>query len=185
MAAANFLFTGPLLVGIPVLADQRLVEGARAFGFLMTAYAGGNFAGLLLAGILPKPNGRTLSTVILGLLAAFGTVLLLMGWITSTWVDFVLLFVLGIGNGYLGIVIFTWIQQRTPKEMLGRVMSMMMLASMGLVPLSQMLAGAISRWNLTLLFASAGGLILLTALWAVLQPALKSLSNEMAASSAD
>jgi MFS family permease len=35
--AVNFLFTGPLLVGIPVLANQRLPEGALAFGLLMSA----------------------------------------------------------------------------------------------------------------------------------------------------
>jgi hypothetical protein len=55
-----------------------------------------------------------------------------------------------------------------------------MLASMGLVPLSQALAGAISRWNLTGLFTLAEGLILLTALWAARQPALRALSGEMA-----
>ena len=41
MAAVNFLVTGPLMVGIPVLANQRLPEGAMAFGLLMSAYAGG------------------------------------------------------------------------------------------------------------------------------------------------
>ena len=40
--AVNFFFVGPILVGIPVLADQRLVEGAMAFGLLMSAFAGGN-----------------------------------------------------------------------------------------------------------------------------------------------
>jgi MFS family permease len=179
MAAVNFLFTGPLLVGIPVLADQRLAEGARAFGFLMSAYAGGNLLGYILAGMLPKPTGHALSTFLIVLLVAFGVALISFGWITSTWVDFCLMLLLGMGNGYISIVIFTWIQQRTPKEMLGRMMSMVMLASMGLVPLSQALSGAISRWNLTALFALGGSLILLTALWAAFQPALRSLSQEM------
>jgi MFS family permease len=182
IAAINFLFTGPLLVGIPVLAAQRLPEGAQAFGFLMSAYAGGGLVGLLLAGVLPKPNGRTLAIEIIALQATFGVVLIGMGWITSTWLDFSLLLLLGIGNGYLGLVIFTWIQQRTPKEMLGRIMSMMMLSSMGLVPLSQILAGAVSKWDLTLLFTLAGGLILVMTCWAAFQPALKSLSQDMAIS---
>ena len=54
--ALNFLLVGPLLVGIPVLADQRLPEGAVAFGLLMSAYAGGNLGGFLLAGSLPRPD---------------------------------------------------------------------------------------------------------------------------------
>ena len=57
ISAANFLLIGPLLVGIPVLADQRLPEGAVAFGLLMSAYAGGNLVGYLLAGSLPRPSG--------------------------------------------------------------------------------------------------------------------------------
>jgi hypothetical protein len=114
-------------------------------------------------------------------LAAFGTVLLCLGWITLTWVDTILMLLLGIGNGYIGLIIFSWIQQRTPREMLGRMMSMMMLAGMGLVPISQALAGAITRWSLTALFVTAGGLILLTALWSFLRPELHSLSREMVA----
>jgi len=185
MAVVNFLFTGPLLVGIPVLADQRLPEGARAFGFLMSAFAGGNLAGLLLAGVVSKPIGRTLSAILIGQIVAFGLVLISLGWITSTWTDVTLMLLLGIGSGYINIVVFTWIQQRTPKDMLGRMMSMTVLASMGLAPLSQALAGAISRWNLTLLFALAGGLLLLTTLWAALQPALKSLSHEIVTSAVE
>lgn len=183
MAAVNFLFTGPLLVGIPVLAAQRLPEGAAAFGLLMSASAGGNLAGYILAGMLPKPSGRSLSILIVALLAGFGAVLASFGWVTLTWVDFVLLLLLGIGNGYIGLVMFTWMQQRTPREMLGRVMSMIMFASMGLMPLSQALSGAISRWDLTVLFGVSGGLILLTAFWAAFQPALKFLGSEMAGDS--
>ncbi len=180
MAVVNFLLTGPLLVGIPVLADQRLPEGATAFGLIMSAYAGGNLGGYLLGGILPKPNGHALSVFLIALLAAFGAVMVSFGWITLTWIDFTLMLLLGVGNGYISLVMFTWIQQRTPREMLGRVMSMVMLASLGLIPISQALSGAISSWNLTGLFAMSGGLILLATLWAAFQPALKSLSSEMA-----
>lgn len=184
IAAVNFLFTGPLLVGIPVLADQRLAEGAQAFGFLMSGYAGGNFLGLILAGSLPKPSATLLSRFTIILLAGFGTVLTAMGWINNTWIDAALMFVLGTGNGYLSIVMFTWIQTRTPRDMLGRVMSIVMLANMGLTPLSQAISGAISRWSLTALFTAAGGLILLTAAWAIFQPALKGLGADMAGSPA-
>jgi MFS family permease len=181
MIATNFLFVGPLLVGVPVLADQRLPEGALAFGLLMSAYSGGNLLGFVIGGALPPPSGRWLSAFVVALLATFGIVLFGMGWITVTWVDVVLMALLGIGNGYIGLIIFTWIQMRTPKDMLGRMMSMMTLASMGLVPLSQALAGAISRWSLTALFAVSGGLILLTAIWSSLQPELRALSEEMVA----
>ena len=179
--AVNFLFVGPLLVGIPVLANQRLPEGAVAFGLLMSAYSGGNMGGYLLAGTLPRPNGNTMRVFLVALLAVFGLVLGSFGFIRSTWVDFGLMLLLGLGNGYISITLFTWMQLRTPKAMLGRMMSMMMLSNTGLVPISQAISGADSRWSLTTLFAGAGVLILLVALWTAPQPELKVFSDSMMA----
>ncbi len=183
ITAVNFLFVGPLLVGIPVLANQRLPEGAVAFGLLMSAYAGGNLAGYLLAGSLPRPNGAVMRVFVIALLAVFGLVLGSFGFIRSTWVDFGLMLLLGLGNGYISIILFTWMQVRTPKQMLGRMMSMMMLSNTGLVPLSQAISGAVSRWSLTALFASAGILILLVTLVTAPQPELKTFSDSMMAGS--
>jgi MFS family permease len=181
ITAVNFLFVGPLLVGIPVLANQRLPEGAVAFGLLMSAYAGGNLAGYLLAGALPRPKGSFFRVFLLILLAVFGLVLGALGFLRSTWVDFALMLLLGLGNGYISIQLFTWMQTRTPKHMLGRMMSMMMLSNTGLVPISQALSGAISKWNLTALFAGAGALILLLTFVTAPQPGLKDFSDSMAA----
>jgi MFS family permease len=181
ITAMNFLFTGPLLVGIPVLANQYLPEGAMAFGLLMSASAGGNLAGYLLAGSLPRPTGKGMSIFLVTLLAAFGVVLASFGFIRSTWVDFGLMLVLGIGNGYIAILMFTWMQTRTPKEMLGRMMSMVMLSGTGLIPVSQAISGAVSKWSLPALFVSAGVLVLLVAAWAAPQPGLKTFSESLTA----
>ena len=179
--AVNFLFTGPLLIGIPVLADQRLPEGAVAFGLLMSAYAGGNLAGYLLAGSLPRPTGKRMSIFLIALLTAFGLVLGSFGFIRSTWVDFGLMLILGVGNGYIAILLFTWMQIRTPKEMLGRMMSMVMLSSIGLVPVSQAISGAVIKWSLTTLFTSAGVLVLIVTAFAALHPGLKIFSDSLTA----
>lgn len=179
IAAVNFLFVGPILVGVPVLADQRLTEGAVAFGLLMSGFAVGNLGGFLLAGALPRPTGRTMRLFLIALLAAFGIALGIMGFITSTWVDFGLMLLLGLGNGYVTIILFTWIQTRTPKTMLGRIMSLLMLSSAGLVPVSQAMSGAVGAWNLTLLFVAAGALIILMTSWTAFQPALVTFSESL------
>jgi len=179
--AVNFLFVGPILVGIPVLANQRLVEGAVAFGLLMSAFSGGNLAGYLLAGSLPRPTGNTMRVFLIALLVVFGLVLGSFGFLRYTWLDFDLMLLLGLGNGYISITLFTWMQLRTPKAMLGRMMSMMMLSNTGLVPISQAISGAVSRWSLTALFAGAGILILLVAVWSAPQPELKVFSDSMMA----
>jgi MFS family permease len=181
----NFLFVGPLLVGIPVLAAQRLPEGAVAFGLLTSAYAGGNLVGYLLAGSLPRPTGKGLTIFVVGLVCAFGLVLVALGWVSITWIDFALMLLIGVGNGYIAILMFTWIQQRTPKEMLGRMMSMLLLSNIGLTPVSQAVAGAVSKWNLTGLFFSAGGLMVILSVWIFTQPALRSLSESMVNSSSE
>ncbi len=177
----NLLFVGPILVGIPVLADQRLPEGAVAFGLLMSAYSGGNLAGYLLAGSVPRPNGKAMRVFLIALMAAFGVALGSFGFIRSTWVDFALMVLLGLGNGYLAIILFTWIQTRTPREMLGRMMSMMMLSSTGMVPISQAISGAVSKWSLTALFVGAGILILVVTVVTAPQPQLKIFSDSMMA----
>jgi MFS family permease len=182
--ALNFLFVGPLLVGIPVLANQRLPEGAVAFGLLISAYSGGNLAGYLLSGALPRPSGNVMRIFLIALMVVFGLVLGAFGFLRSTWVDFALMLMLGLGNGYISITLFTWMQLRTPKAMLGRMMSMMMLSNTGLVPISQAISGAVSRLSLTWLFAGAGILILLVTVWAAPQPELKVFSDSMMAAKA-
>jgi MFS family permease len=181
IAAVNFLFVGPILVGVPVLADQRLAEGAVAFGLLMSGFAGGNLGGFLLAGALPRPTGKKIRRFLIVLLAGFGIAMGVMGFVNVTWIDFGLMVLLGLGNGYVTIILFTWIQTRTPKIMLGRIMSLLMLSSAGLVPVSQAISGAVGGWNLTLLFILAGGLIVLVTGWTAFQPALVTFSESLSA----
>jgi MFS family permease len=165
----NFLFLGPLLVGIPLLANTRLAEGVVGFGLIMSAFAGGNLIGAVVAGNRPKPSRRQFHIFVIALLVAFGIALALLGWIHSTWVAFLVMFVLSIGNGYFVITTITFLQQSTPREMLGRLMSLLLSASTGLLPLSEALSGAVSRWSLPALFVGSGILMLFVALWTAAQ----------------
>ncbi len=181
MAAVNFLLMGPLMVGIPVLADQRLPEGALAYGLLMSAYAGGSLSGYLLAGALPHPNGAAMSCYLVLLLVGFGAVIGSLGLIRSTWVDFGLLLLLGLANGYFAITLISWLQAHTPKDMLGRIMSIMMFSGTGLAPVSQAIAGAVSKLDLTLLFLLGGGLTVFLAVWTAFQPSLTEFGESLSA----
>ncbi|MFC2153145.1 MFS transporter [Actinomycetota bacterium] len=182
LIAINLLVVGPLMVGIPVLAHERLPQGAMAFGVLMAAFSVGNLAGYVLAGSLPRPSGRTIRAIIIGLLAAFGAVVGSLGFITSTWLDFGLLLLLGLGNGYLAIIMLTWIQSRVSKSMLGRMMSLITFSSLGLVSISQGISGAVSKWDIDALLLIAGGLVLAVTVWTAAQPSLNVLSESLAES---
>ena len=167
------------MVGIPVLANQRLPEGAIAFGLLMSAFAGGNLGGYLVAGSRSRPNESILKWLVISLIAAFGLVIGAMGFIYSTRVDFGLLLLLGFGNGYFAIILITWMQTCTPKEMLGRLMALVMLAGTGLAPISQVIAGVIIKWDLTLLFVIPGGLVLLVTVWMASNPDFKGFTEAL------
>lgn len=174
IAVANFAFGGPVIVGVPYLANTRFVEGAAAFGLIIAGYAGGNFLGILLSGALPKLSQKLMKVFLIAMFAAFGLGLGALAWINITWTAVADMFIMGILNGYLGIILITGLQRSTPKEMLGRLMSMVLLANLGLVPLSQAIAGAMLRFDIPVLFLIAGGMLLACAVYLSV-PAVNSL----------
>lgn len=173
----NFLFTGPVLVGIPVLAKDRLPEGAAAFGMLMAAFAIGNLIGALASGAIRLKPGNIgmVSTAVIGV---FGVGMAVLGSIGSTWEGMAILCALGIMNGYIGVVLITLLQKSTPPEMMGRLMSIVMIAGMGLVPVSQALAGFLLKVSFEGVFAVCGALIVLIALLSVLSKEVRNFGLE-------
>jgi MFS family permease len=180
ITALNFLFIGPVLVGVPVLANQYLPEGALAFGLLVSGLAGGNLTGYFLAAQLRRPGVKFIRAFLLSALTAFGAAVFSLGFLRSTGVLVAIVFLLGMGNGYVSILVLTWIQSRAPREMLGRMMGMLMLTNTGLSPVSQALSGAVIKWNMTALFVSAGAGLVLVPLWTARQPALDTVCGELA-----
>jgi MFS family permease len=165
MAVANLAFSGPVIVGIPYLANTRFPEGAAAYGLIISGYAGGNLLGIILSGAFPRQSRRFIEVFLVVMFALFAVGLAFMGWIPFTWLAMTDLFILGILNGYLQILLITALQRNTPKEMLGRLMSLVLLAGMSLVPLSQAIAGTFLRWSAIALYLTSGGLLLACAIF--------------------
>ena len=181
VAAINVLVNGPISVGIPVLADRRFPEGAAAFGLLLSAFGGGALVGMLLAGALPRPAPRTLGIRMLLVISLMGLGLAALGLTDATPLAALVMLAMGIVNGYVNILFITWLQQRTPENMLGRVMSLLMFASLGLSPLSNALSGALVEWNATALFVGAGIAMTTVALLASLHPQARNMEGSAAA----
>lgn len=162
---ANLCVTGPLLVGVPVIASTRLSQGAAAFGIIVSAYGLGNLAGMLACGALPRMSDRMFGLFAAGLFAAFALVMASLGVLTSTWLIAALMVVLGIGNGYIAVLVMTALQRLAPKAMLGRVMSLAMLSMYGLAPVSMALTGVLLKISVQAAFFAAGaGLLVISAL---------------------
>ena len=85
----------------------------------------------------------------------------------------------------LVVFLMTWIQTRAPKEMLRRMMALLMFSGTGLTPISQAISGVLSNWSLTMLFAIPGALILLLTIWMAFHPDLKGFSESLSAAQAE
>lgn len=175
VAAINFVVNGPFIVGIPVLANSRLAEGAMAYGVIMSAWGGGSLLGIVLAGVLPKPSSREMSFRMLLVTAVTGLTMAALGIAQTTALAAGAGLVMGAAGGYISILFMTWLQARTPQAMLGRVMSLLMFAAVGLMPVSTALAGALIDWNFVAVFLGAGALVVALVGWISLNPALRHL----------
>jgi MFS family permease len=163
IAAFNFAFTGPLMVGLPYLADSRFEGGAAAFGFILSAYGAAALAGAVLAGSLRHVPRLGLITLLTA--AAMGVGLTFLGNVPSVILAVAAMAAIGLGAGFINVRVVAWLQARTPEAMRGRVMSLVLLGAVGLAPISLAISGAIIDFGaVSLMFAVAGAIVVAAAL---------------------
>jgi MFS family permease len=172
---ANLLLVGPFEVGMPVIAYTRLAEGAAAYGIVLSAFGGGSLIGLAIAAVLPTPAPRIFGTVVMLSIGLAGAGVAALAFAGTTLVAAIMTAVSGMALGYGNLLGLTWIQARIPSQLMGRVMGLMMFGSMGLVPVSQLLAGAAVTVSLEGMLIVAGiGMATLT-LGSLLSPTIRGL----------
>ncbi len=155
-AVLNFCITGPMSVGLAFLAKQEF-GSPTAFGVLVSSVAGGSLAGLALAALRrQRRRGRLLLVVSTAVGICIGAISVF----HQLWSLVLILFVMGASAGFLNVQLIAWFQQRVERAMLGRVMSVLMFAALGLMPLSLAVAGVVVQWSLPGLFAGSGVLVL-------------------------
>jgi MFS family permease len=164
-AVLNFCITGPMSVGIAFLA-KREFGSAAAFGLLISSVAAGSLLGLLLAAARQQ---RKRGWVLLACSTIVGLCTASISLFHQLWALLLSLFVMGASAGFLNVQLLAWFQQRVDRSVLGRVMSVLMFASLGLMPLSLAAAGVAVQWSMSGMFAAAGALVLIVTLIAGLQ----------------
>ena len=175
VAAITFFFNGPFNIGIPLLADTRFPEGAVAYGTILSTWGAGSLIGMALAGVLPRPNPKMMGIVLLSLVSGMGIGLTLLGLSTSMIFAALVSLTLGTLDGYINIFFVTWVQSRAPKAFIGRLMSLLMFSSIGLLPVSMSLSGAISRVDVSLLLIISGGIVALLGFLMTLNPTVRAM----------
>jgi MFS family permease len=159
IAVIEFAFAGPFTVGLASLASSRFSGGSKAFGIMLSTLGGGFLLGTLIAGAF-KRSRLGLATFV----GAFGLGLglILLGFAPNLFWACVLLAIMAAIGGCLQVLNTYWFQTRSDPQMLGRVMSVVMLCGFGLTPLSYVITGGLVKVSLTLMF-TANGVFLLAA----------------------
>jgi MFS family permease len=158
VAVIDFGANGAIGVGLPTLVHGRFAAGADGLGILLGAWGVGATAGAVGAGVVPPP--KRFGLLIVALCVWLGTGMAVVGLLPSFPLASLVMALSGVGTGVINTYGVSWLQRRTDQAMQGRVMSLVMLASLGLTPVAYAVSGALAQANVTLLFLIAGGMTL-------------------------
>jgi MFS family permease len=162
-SALNFAFEGPVSVGLAWLANNRFDGGSAAFGFILSAFGAGALLGAIVAGSVR--HVPRLGAVVLGIGVLLGIGLALIGAAPSVPIVLGIVAPMGILIGFVNVQVIAWMQARVAESMRGRVMSLLMLGSVGLAPISLGATGVLLDLGAaTLTFAVAGAICVVASL---------------------
>jgi MFS family permease len=168
----NFCIAGPVSIGLAYLTKTRF-DSPAAYGILISAAAAGSLLGALLAGVWKV---RRRGVMMLLVSAVLGLCLGSIGLMDRLWSVASVLLVMGATAGIVNVHIGAWAMQRIDADVRGRVASVLMLASLGTIPISLAAAGFLVAWNLKFMFLVAGGLMVLTAAGAAFQKSVREIA---------
>jgi MFS family permease len=174
---ANLSGGGTFEVALPALAHARF--GASGYGWIVACFGAGALAGTVLAARLTS-MARPALVACGGYLveaAAIAAVPFLGGLAGAA----VAMGAAGLCNSFGNIVLITLIQRWAPAKLLGRVMSLIMLAAFGTFPISVAAAGIFVKYLRPPPFFPIAGILLAAAVLAALaRPAMRQFGAQAA-----
>lgn len=171
MSCVGFFAIGPLLTVIPQIAEQRLHNGALSYGMLYAVNGLGSLLGFACGGMLPKPDKRHLGLALFSADLLAGLCVFWLGRSTSFATAAPALALIGVTAAYGGVLALSWIQERIPPALSGRILGIVMFAVLGLTPVSMTVGGLIvSHYSLEALLTLSGCAIASFALLGLLSP---------------
>lgn len=170
----NFVYVGAYDVALPALS--RSEYGAAGYGILLTTMAVGLLAGSLAVRRWQRRVRPGIGVVLLTLAMAVAVSLVpYLGGLAGAG-GAILFF--GVSTGASGVLFITMLQLWSPRALLGRIMSMIMLASLGTYPLSVLLCGyGVRHIGVTAFFPASGALMGCAALLAFSQRAVRNYQD--------
>ncbi len=154
-AILNLGVAGPQQIGLPILIDKELNLGTKELGYLLSILGLGSIVGSALIGFYGKKINLLLSLSILSMFFS-----LLWAFIVKP-EKFIIICVLlalsGVLVGSINVIFITLLQLHSPQDILGKVMSIQLMGSVGLQPLSFFITGIIiDNYSLQTVFLLGG-----------------------------
>lgn len=167
---ANFAFGGTAEVALPALAHASY--GAAGYGALIAALSLGALAGTLVAA---RATGlRKPAVVAFCVYLAAGIAICFVPYLGGLPGAAAAMAAFGVCNSFGNILLVTLLQQWAPPRLLGRIMSLIMLAALGTFPASVAVAGVlIHHLGPEIFFPVAGIVLVATVLAALTQQAIR------------
>jgi len=182
-AVLEFFYQTTVFVGLPALAKVRYLEPAYVFGLMVTAWGSGALIGAVSGGALKPIPEHYLVRIMFLAFAVSGSAIGLIVFYEPYWWAMVVFFISGALDSYVMINFTTWVQQKTPEALLGRVMGIFTFLAVGLVPVAALLLGLAFQWNLNMsLLIISGILVVFSGLAAFHRDALyagETLANQI------
>jgi len=139
---AGFAFAGPANVGLPVLANRQH-WGSSGFGILLGGLGVGSVVGSVIIATVHRPRRPGITIMAMLLLQSAGIAGCTQ--VGSAIAGALVLSVAGVGLGIASTVAFASVQSVTDERYLGRVMSLMALAMVGLAPVAYVITGVLDQ----------------------------------------
>ena len=181
LAAIPALFILNYLVLMPVFARDVLKIGAPGLGLLNASLGVGALSGALLVAVL-RPGGGSGRLMLAGLASA-SIGLIVFG--LSTWLPLSCIALAALGGSQVAYYATTntLIQVLVSPRLRGRVLSLYVMTSLGLIPFGNLMAGAIAEQFGAPLALAGGGTVtlILLAIVAIAFPALRRVTPVQAA----
>lgn len=147
ICAINLFLSALFIIGVPVLVKQTMGLGSEFYGFAMGAMAAGGLTGGILSGVFAKKLHIYRAHILLVICAAglvpIGLSLLLPQAMASYAVLVVISFAQMVMSTMFSIQMLAYVQQETPQELIGKVISCLLALSMCAQPLGQVMYGAL------------------------------------------
>lgn len=178
MAFIHFFFMPMVFVGIPVWAKQRFIEGAYVYGLVTAAFGIGALLGAVATAYVKKPSDKNLVPLMFWSYVFSGSTLALIIFYDAYWWAMLLFFVSGIFEAFFYVHFTTWLQKITPEYLLGRVMSVLMLMSLGLLPIADAIMGFAIEFSLDITMIASAVFLMVSCTLIALNPQSRVVSSD-------